>query len=47
MVCAEEESEDNEYAYELDDDDFEELILTMTADSGAGNHIASRHDLGG
>jgi len=47
MVCAEEESEENEYAYELDDDDFEELIFTMTADSGAGNHIASRHDLGG
>jgi len=31
----------------LEDEEFEELILTITADSGAGNHIASKQDIGG
>ena len=45
MVCEEEEYD--EPVYEVDDEEFEELILTLTADSGAGNHIASRRDIGG
>ena len=45
MVCAEEEYGDHP-VLELEDDDFEELILTVTADSGAGNHIANKEDIG-
>ena len=44
MVCAEEALD--EPVCELNDEEFEELILTITADSGAGNHIASAEDLG-
>jgi len=44
MVCAEEELDTP--VMELDDEEFEELILTITADSGAGNHITSREDIG-
>ena len=44
FVCAEEELD--QPVFELDDDEYEELILTITADSGAGNHIASAQDLG-
>jgi len=44
LVCAEEDFDVP--ALELDDEEFEELILTVTADSGAGNHIASKEDIG-
>jgi len=44
LVCAEEELD--QPVFELNDDEYEELILTITADSGAGNHIASAQDLG-
>jgi hypothetical protein len=45
LVCAEEELDTP--VFELGDDEFEELILTVTADSGAGNHITNREDIGG
>ena len=45
LVCAEEELDTP--IFELGDDEFEELILTVTADSGAGNHITNRDDIGG
>ena len=44
LVCAEEELDVP--VYELDDDDFEEMVVTVTADSGAGNHIISKLDIG-
>ena len=45
LVCAEEELDTP--IFEVDDEEFEELILTITADSGAGNHITNKDDIGG
>jgi len=44
FVCAEEELDVP--VYELDDDEFEEMVVTVTADSGAGNHIVNKLDIG-
>ncbi len=44
LVCAEEELDVP--VYELEDAEFEEMVVTVTADSGAGNHIISKLDIG-
>ena len=45
LVCAEEELDVP--VYELEDDEFEEMVVAVTADSGAGNHISNKLDIGG
>ena len=43
----EEEDDDGEALCEIGDEDWEDIVLTLTADSGAGNHVLSREDIPG